>query len=169
MQHTYIFSYKHYYINITFFTGWHCRLSTEAENENVIYRMLYLFYYTECPISTKKIHRCEALPCDIQNCHPANWPMKLLEINLRYNKSKYTMTSARIMICLTSFNVPKTFDNLNSLETVGTHPRLKLLQFALRSMGRGRGRLRLIFLWNTGHWFRYLVMWWCNNSKHNAK
>ena len=27
-----------------------------------------------------------SLPCDIQNCHPAIWPIRLLEINMRYNK-----------------------------------------------------------------------------------
>ena len=35
-----------------------------------------------------KFHRRETLPCDIQNCHPANWPIRLLEINMRYNKGK---------------------------------------------------------------------------------
>ena len=32
-----------------------------------------------------KFHRRETLLCDIQNCHPANWPIRLLEINMRYN------------------------------------------------------------------------------------
>ena len=59
-----------HYINITFFTGWHCRLSTRghiverggAEVDNAFrgvtfyhvtpLRMLYSFYYTECPIFT---------------------------------------------------------------------------------------------------------------------
>ena len=31
-----------------------------------------------------KIHRCETLPCDIQNCHPAIRPIRLLDINMRY-------------------------------------------------------------------------------------
>ena len=58
------------YMNITYFTGWHCRLSPrgnivdwgEAEVDNASEgwqstmsprnKMLYLFHYTECPIST---------------------------------------------------------------------------------------------------------------------
>ena len=44
--------------------------------------MLYLFYYTEYP----EFHHRETLSCDIQNCHPANWPIRLLEINMRYKK-----------------------------------------------------------------------------------
>ena len=35
-----------------------------------------------------KFHRCETLLCDIQNCHTANWPIKLLEINMRYNNCR---------------------------------------------------------------------------------
>ena len=35
-----------------------------------------------------KFHHRETLPCAIQNCHPANWPIRLLEFNMRYNKWK---------------------------------------------------------------------------------
>ena len=36
-----------------------------------------------------EFHRRETLPCEIQNCHPANRPIRLLEINMGYNKLKY--------------------------------------------------------------------------------
>ena len=83
-----------HYINITFLTGWHCRLSpqenivtrggAEVDNafpvKNVIFILLYRmshFYH--------EFQRLETLPCDIQNCLPANSPIRLLEINMRYN------------------------------------------------------------------------------------
>ena len=43
----------------------------------LIYRMSHFY---------NKFHCCEIFPRDIQNCHPAHWPIILLEINMRYNK-----------------------------------------------------------------------------------
>ena len=51
--------------------------------KNVIFILLYRMSHFY-----NKFYRCETLPCDIQNCHPANWPIRLLEINMRYNKMK---------------------------------------------------------------------------------
>ena len=38
-----------------------------------------------------KFYRIETLPCDIQNCHPANWPIILLEINMSFDKYIYDL------------------------------------------------------------------------------
>ena len=104
---TYITTRLWYYINITFFTGWHCSLSPRgnignrggAEVDNafrgddnllcqpvkiVIFILLYRMSHFY-----NKFHRRYTLPCDIQNCYPANWPIKLLEINMRYNNTKH--------------------------------------------------------------------------------
>ena len=81
-----------HYINITFLRGdivdWHLEetLSTEAEprltmlleglqstmapRKNVISILLYKMSHFY-----NKFHRRKTLPCDIQNCHPANWPI----------------------------------------------------------------------------------------------
>ena len=64
------------------FTGWLCRLSPRGNIVNrggaELYRMSHFY---------NKFQRRETLPCDIQNCQPANWPISLLEINMRYNNS----------------------------------------------------------------------------------
>ena len=46
--------------------------------KNVIFILLYWMSHFY-----NKVYRRETLPCDIQNCHPANWPIRLLEINMR--------------------------------------------------------------------------------------
>ena len=56
-------------------SGWHCH-----PVKNVIFILLYRMSHLYT-----KFHRRETLPCDIQNCHPANWQIRLLEINMRYN------------------------------------------------------------------------------------
>ena len=112
IKHLSILSNEQYYINITFFTGWHFRLSPRgkivnrggADVDNAFrgvsiynvtpWRMLYLFYYTEYAI----FHRRETLPCNIQNCHPAKSPIRLLEINMRYNKYIYR---SELISCIT--------------------------------------------------------------------
>ena len=87
----------YHYINITFFTGWHGRFSPR-ENvprddnlpchpvKNVIFILLYgmsCFYNKfQCRVT---------LLCDIQNCHNVIWPIRLLEINMRYNKLIYLL------------------------------------------------------------------------------
>ena len=85
--------------------GWHCRLSArgnivnrgsasvdnafrEGDNllchpvKNVIFTLLYRMSHFY-----NKFNRREIFPRDIQNCHPANWPIRLLEINMRYNNT----------------------------------------------------------------------------------
>ena len=47
--------------------------------------MLYLFYYTECPISTTNFTAVRHCRVTLYNSHPANWPIRLLEINMRYD------------------------------------------------------------------------------------
>ena len=37
-----------------------------------------------------KFHCLETLPCDIQNCHPANLAITLLEMNMRYNNRRWS-------------------------------------------------------------------------------
>ena len=59
------------------FEGW---LSTLSPRKNVIFILLYRMSHFY-----NKFHRHKTLPCDIQNCPPANWPIRLLEINMRYN------------------------------------------------------------------------------------
>ena len=82
--------------------GWHCRLSprgslsTEAEPRLTMISEGWQSTMSsgyECYIYSiilnvnfyNKFHRRETLLYDIQNCHPANWPIRLLEINMRYN------------------------------------------------------------------------------------
>ena len=36
-----------------------------------------------------KFYRRQTLPCDIQNCHPVNWPIGLLGFNIRYNNTHF--------------------------------------------------------------------------------
>ena len=55
--------------------------STMSPRKNVIFILLYRMSHFY-----NKFNRREKLPCDIENCHPANWPIRLLEINMRYNK-----------------------------------------------------------------------------------
>ena len=64
-----------------------------------------------------KFHRRETLPCDIQNCHPANWPIRLLEINMRYNKVLDYHPSKSI-VNLGSTSV----DNVSSGDNLQCHP-----------------------------------------------
>ena len=61
--------------------------STECENKTgrIQSCIQYLFHYTECPISTTNFTALRHCLCDIKNCHPANRPIRLLEINMRYN------------------------------------------------------------------------------------
>ena len=82
------------YINIT---GWQCfprgcNLQCPPV-KNVIFILLYRmshFYNKISPFGT--------LPCDIQNCHLANWQIRLLQINMRYNKYICTTMRQGLMI-----------------------------------------------------------------------
>ena len=61
--------------------GWQ---SVMSPVKNVIFILSYRMSHFY-----NKFHRRETLSCDIQNCHPANWPIRLLEINMRYNKTNW--------------------------------------------------------------------------------
>ena len=45
-----------------------------------------------------KFHHRETLPCDIQNGQPANWPIRLLEIKVRYNKCNCRCKEAKYFV-----------------------------------------------------------------------
>ena len=62
------------------FEGWQSTMSPRKE--------CYIYFIIPNVPFLQQISPRETLPCDIQNCHPANWPIRLLEINMRYNKHK---------------------------------------------------------------------------------